>query len=222
MTLARTGIVGLLCGVLGTAALGAADFSSYRGLRFGMSIAAAETQAGTNPSGPKVIHRRPAAIQQIDWRPASATQTDPVQNGVLQFVDGQLSRIVVTYDRNKVEGMTAEDMIEVLSATYGAASKPDVEIAYRSLYGETAKVLARWENPEYAYDLVRTGDQSSFAVILYSKRLDALAQAAILEAVRLDKAEEPQRELELQARRDEVERLKLEKARSVNKPNFRP
>ena len=59
-------------------------------------------------------------------------------------------------------------------------------------------------------------------MVLYSKRLDALAQAAIVEAVRLDVQEAPQRELEKQKKREEEERLVLDKARSVNKPNFRP
>ncbi len=141
---------------------------------------------------------------------------------MLCFFNGELFRIVVTYDRYKVEGMTAEDMIEAISATYGTATRPAAEIAFHSNYAEVATVLARWEDSEYSYNLVRTGDRSSFAMVLYSKRLDALAQAAIVEAVRLDAQEAPQRELEKQKKRAEEEHLVLEKARSVNKPNFRP
>jgi len=129
---------------------------------------------------------------------------------------------VVTYDRYKVEGMMAEDMIAGISAIYGTATTPTVEIAYHSIYGETAAVVARWEDPEYSYNLVRTGDHSSFALILYSKRLNVLADAASLEAVRLDAQEAPQRELDKQKKLDDDEHLVLEKARSLNKPNFRP
>ena len=99
---------------------------------------------------------------------------------------------------------------------------PTAEVAYNSIYGETAPVVARWEDSEYSYNLVRSGDRSSFGMILYSKRLDALAQAATVESVRLETQEAPQRELEKQKKRDNDERLVLEKARSVNKPNFRP
>ena len=130
--------------------------------------------------------------------------------------------MVVTYDRFKIEGMTAEDLIQSISATYGTATQPSAEIAYHSTYGEIAPVIARWEDSQYAYNLVRSGDQTSFALILYSKRLDALAQAAINEAVRLDALEAPQREIEQQKRRDDEQRLSLEKARSANKANFRP
>jgi hypothetical protein len=59
-------------------------------------------------------------------------------------------------------------------------------------------------------------------MVLYSKPLDALAQAAIAEAVRLEAQEAPQREIKEQKKRDDDEHLALEKARAVNKPNFRP
>ena len=42
-------------------------------------------------------------------------------------------------------------------------------------------------------NLVQTGDKTSFAMILYSKTLDASAQAAIVESARLDLLEAPQR-----------------------------
>ena len=62
---------------------------------------------------------------------------------------------------------------------------------------------------EYSYDLVRTGDRASFALILYSKQLEALAQASIVEAARLDAEEAPQRELDKQKKRDDDDRLAL-------------
>jgi hypothetical protein len=118
--------------------------------------------------------------------------------------------------------MTSDDLVEAISLTYGAATKPIAEIAYHSNYAEVAAVIARWQDPEYSYDLVRTGDRASFALVLYSKRLDALAQAAIVEAVRLEAQEAPQREFEKKQRREQEEHLELEKARAVNRTNFRP
>ena len=202
--------------------LSAADLSSYRGFQFGVSLAAAAKHAGMSPSAAKLAHRRPALIQELDWRPADATHTDPVQDAVLSFYNGELFRIVIAYDRYKVEGLTEEDMIESLSKAYGAATRPRVEIAYHSNYGEFSPVLARWEDSQYSYNLIPVGNRSSFGVILYSKRLDAQAQAAIAESVRLDELEAPQRALDLQKNRDQAEQLKLEKTRSVNLPNFRP
>jgi hypothetical protein len=222
----RLPAIGLLLVALGTSAP-AADLSSYRGLHFGMDLAAAAKQAGTKTAEAKLIHQRPFRIQEMEWQPgppvlADPIKADPVKDALLCFVDGQLFRIVVTYDRYKVQGMTADDMIDAISSHYGPPSRPKAEIAYHSNYSDVAAVLARWQDSEYSFDLVRTGDRSSFAMILYSKRLDAMAQVAIDEAVRLEKQEAPQRELEKQKIREEEERLTLEKARSVNKANFHP
>jgi len=216
----------ILCG-LAAASLYAGDFSSYRGFQFGMNVPVAAQQAGMQPTDARFVQQRPGLIQEIDWRPGSSDladlpKTDPVQNALLCFYNGQLFRIVVTYDRYKVAGMTASDIVDAISLTYGTATRPTTQIAYHSFYGEVAPVLARWGDSEYSYDLVRSGDGSSFAMILYSKRLDALAQAAIVEAGRLDAREAPQREIDKQKKRDEDERLALEKSRSVNKPNFSP
>jgi hemoglobin-like flavoprotein len=112
--------------------------------------------------------------------------------------------------------------VEAISSTYGQAAKPAVEIAYHSNYGEVASVLARWENSEYSYSLIRTGDQTSLALILTSTRVDALAQAAIAEACRLDALEAPQRAIDLQKKQEAEDRRALDEARSANLPNFRP
>jgi len=214
-----------MCAVLG-GLLGAEDFSNYRGLQFGMNLAAAAKQAGMKPSEARAVHQRPAVIQELQWLPRNSSgspfQADPVKEGLLCFYNGELFRIVVTYDRYKVEGMTASDIIQAISATYGIATRPAAQIPYHSIYGEVAEVVARWEDNEYWYNLVESGDRSSFALILYSKRLQTLAEAAIVEAVRLDAQEAPQREVELQQKKEEESRLLLERARSVNKSNFRP
>jgi hypothetical protein len=222
----RVGL-GILSAVLATSMLSAGELSSYRGFTFGMKLSDAARQAGMNPSEAIVVHRHPALIQELDWRPRSLMLTnppkaDPVEDGRLYFYNEELFRIVVTYDRYKVEGMTAEDMIEAISLTYGAATRPATEIGYHSNYAETAEVLARWEDQEYSYNLVQTGNRSSFAMVLYSKRADVLAQAASVEAVQLEAQEAPQREIEKQKKRVDDERSVLDKARSANKPNFRP
>jgi hypothetical protein len=59
-------------------------------------------------------------------------------------------------------------------------------------------------------------------MVMYSKRLDALARTAIVESVRLDKHEAPRRETERQKKKDEENRTRQEKARQANKAPFRP
>lgn len=205
----------------------AADFAVYRGFAFGSSVEAAAKLAGTKMSGVRTVHTRPARIEEFDWEPGAYSQRDAakfgsVRDGMLHFYNGQLFRIVVTYDRQRTEGMSAADMIDSISATYGAATRPTVEVPMKSIYGEVARVLARWENPGYLYDLVRTGDQTSFALVLRSKQLDLLATAAIVAAEKLDVKEAPERADALQRKLDAEAGIALERARATNKASFRP
>jgi len=174
-----------------------------------------------------VVHRRPVLIQELEWRPqplGPSTQAEAVSEVVFSFYNGELYRLVVNYDRYKTEGLTAEDLIAAISATYGSAARGAAEIVLPSIYGdnETLEILARWEDAEYSFNLVRFSHQTSYTLVALSKRLDVLARAAVIEAVRLDAQEAPQREIALQNRQAEENRVQQEKARLANKPGFRP
>lgn len=212
--------------LLAASLLHSADFSTYRGFKFGTTLPAAAKRAEVNVTDARVIHQRPALIQEFEWRPVSAYATssvaDPVRECRFRFYNGSLFQIITTYDQPKVEGMSDFDMIEAVSQTYGTATKPDIEIPFHSNYGEVAAVIARWETDDYSYNLVRTGDQTSYALIMGSKSMEALANTAILEALRLDTLEAPQRALALQKKQDAETRHSLTKARTANKPNFKP
>jgi len=226
VTLLRRSTV-ILAPMLWASLLVAADLSNYRGVQIGTTLATALKRSKAELSEAKLVHQRPAVIQELEWRPrfsykANAKEVDPVRDSLLRFYNGELFQIVTTYDPDKVKGMTEADMVDAISLTYGNATKPAVEVPYRSNYGEVASVLARWEDSNYSHDLIRTGDRSSFALVLSNKRLNALAQAAIAEAVRLDAVEAPERQINLQKLQDANDRLELDKARSENRPNFRP
>jgi len=204
----------------------ARDLSSYRVFRLGMDLHAVEKQAEMKTSEAKMIHQRPAVIQDLEWRPrrfpGPAPESDPVTDILFRFYNGQLFRIIVNYDRYKTEGMTADDMIDAISATYGHAATPAVEILFPGAYSEKVKVIARWEDAEYSLNLVRSPYQTSFALFAVSKQLDTLAQSAAIEAKRLDEQEAPQREADLQKKLGDDNRAQQEKARMANKPGFRP
>lgn len=205
------------------------DLSRYREFRFGMDLRAIAKQAGQEPSEARVIHQRPAVIQELQWRPqfslASSPQADSVEEVLFSFYNGQLFRMVVNYDRNRTEGLTDEDMIEAISTKYGAATRPAATIIVFSsfqVYNDTEKVIARWENSHYSFNLFRSSYQPTFGMIAFSKPLDALARAAVVEAIQLDEQEAPQREMELQKQQDEKDRAAQQKTRLVNKASFRP
>jgi hypothetical protein len=180
-----------------------------------------------NPSQAKVVHQRPALIQELQWRPqplGPSAQVESADGVVFSFYNDQLYRIVVSYGRYSTEGLTAEDLIEAVSATYGHATRAATEIILPSIYGndETLEVLARWEDAEYSFNLVHFAYQPNFTLVALSKRLDVLARAADTEAIRLDAQEAPQRELALQRKLEAEIRVRQEKARLANKPGFRP
>ncbi len=227
MTSFRILAVSLSWVVLASSSLCAGDLSRYRSFQIGTDLPTVAGQAGMEPSQAKVIHRRPALIQELDWRPQSlgpSTQAEAVKDVVFNFYNDQLYRISVNYDQYKTEGLTAEDLIEAISTTHGTATRAAAEISLPSIYGdtETLEVLARWEDAQYSFNLVRFSHEPNFTLVGLSKRLDTLARAAVIEAVRLDVQDAPLREIELQKKQAEENRVQQEKARRANKPGFRP
>lgn len=218
--------ISTLWAVLLTPLLHAGDLSGYRGFRFDMNLLAVAKQAGVEPSEAKVIHQRPGVIQELLWHPqrfpGTSHDADSVKDVQFSFYNGELFQMVVNYDRYRTEGLTVEDLVAAISARYGTATTPDAEIIFPSLFHETVKVLARWEDSQYSLSLARSSYQPGFGMVVLSKRLDALAQAAILEAIRLDKQEAPQREIDRNKRQDDEKRVQQERARGANKPGFRP
>jgi hypothetical protein len=203
------------------------DFSRYREFQFGLNLPAIAKLAGLEASEAKVIHRRPALIQELNWQPQlslTSSQADPVRAIFFSFYNGELFRIVVSYDRYKTEGLTTEDVIEALSAKYGTATKPAAEVIFSSsqVYNDSEVVIARWEDSQYSFNLFRSSYQPTFGMVVFSKRLDALARAAVAEAIHLDEREAPQREIERQKKQDDENRAAQDKARLVNKADFRP
>jgi hypothetical protein len=215
----------LVCGVI-TAATVAGDLSKYRGFEFGTDLAAVANEAGASVSEAKVIHSRPATIQELEWRPRSlgpSTQTESVNEVVFGFYNGELYRVAITYDRYETEGLTDEDIVQAVSLMYGPATRPTASVnAAQDRYGDQGEVVARWQDAQYCFDLIRSSYGTIFKLVGVLKRLDAPAQAAILEAKRLDDQEAPQRDAARLASEQESARANLEKLRLVNKPQFRP
>jgi hypothetical protein len=212
------------------------DLSRYREFQFGTSLLVVAKQAHMKPSEATAINQNPALIQELNWHAqtysAPQSQADSVRDILFSFYNGELFRIVVTYNQDRTEGMTAEDVVEVISAIYGTATRPDAEIILSSTHlfsnGEKSvsdrseRVIARWEDSQYSLNLFHSRFQPAFGLVMYSKRLDALALAAIVESTRLDKQEAPHREAERKEKKDEETRSRQKEARRVSKASFRP
>ena len=215
--------------VLWTPLIYAQDLSRYREFQLGMNLLVVAKQIDARPSEVKVIHQRPAVIQELEWRPrlapTSSREAGSVDEVLFTFYNGELFRMVVSYDQQKTQGLTDQDMIEAISATYGMATIPAATIILFSssyIYNDSEKVMARWEDPQSSLNLFRSSSQPSFGMLVLSKQMDALAQEAIRKAIQLDEQEAPQRDIARRKKEGEEIRAAQEKARPANKADFRP
>ena len=208
------------------------DRARYREFRLGADLTSVAALAKLSVSGAKTLHQRPALIQELEWRQPYVTtgsttlQNDPLQRIVFTFYDGQLFRLAITYDRQRTIGLTDGDVIESISAIYGAAmlqpSSSQVPALAASPVGEWGLAVAQWGDVDYSVALYRSSFASEFRVVVTSPRLDALALAATAEAIRLDERDAPQREVERKEKEAADTRDLREKARLANKATFRP
>src|SRR5712692_1259955 len=220
----RSSILCFVVLLLAAPLLRAQDLSKYRHFTFGMSLTRVLERNDQKMADVKVIHGRPALIQELTLWPASLPGTsfrsDTVEQILFSFYNAELYKIFVTYDRTSTEGLTAEDMVKSISAKYGPATsvKPEVDSATNERYDMKQKPVASWEDSQYSLNLIRSSSSGSFELLIYSKRLNAEAEVALAEAVKLEKLEEPQREAERQKKQAD----NLQATRDKNQKTFRP
>jgi hypothetical protein len=136
-----------------------------------------------------------------------------------------LYQVVVTYDRDRMEGLTNDDVIESVSATYGVPLLRHARAARKPLMSDESAettILAQWEDAGSLLTLTRGNYSPQVQLVLVSKTLNPRARAAITEALRLDRQEAPQRELDQRAKEMADARIASQKARLVNKAAFKP
>jgi len=204
--------------------LRAQDLSKYRHFTLGMSLTRMLERTDQKMADVKAIHGRPALVQELNWWPpnvpGNSFQSDSVEQILFSFYNGELYKISVTYDQNSTEGLTAEDMVKSISAKYGPPTYVALAIdsATNDRYDVTQKPVASWADAQYSFNLVRSSFSDHLGLIIYSKRVNAEAELAIVEAVKLDAQEGPQREAERQKKQTDD----LESARQKNQKSFRP
>lgn len=213
---------------LGGQMASARDLSRYRTYDLESSMETVVAASGARQADAKTLHDRPATIQHLQWRApylsSPGTPSDPVREIAFTFYNDALYRIVVTYDRNRTAGLTPADIVESLSATYGTPALPPTA-PQTSLPAETppdGMVLARWETDEALLTFARESATADFQLILTSKSLNALAQSAIREAVRLDGIDAPRLASERREQEADDASAARDKMRLTNKAAFRP
>lgn len=199
------------------------DIGTYRDFRLGASMAEVMTRAGSTQRDVKTLHERPARLEELSWRPRytssrDSADRDSVATVVFSFVDNQLFRMTVDYDKSRTEGLTREDMITSLSAVYGPRSTPAPpgnRPAFDSV--DTLTVLARWTQGDTMVTLHQL-PYGGFGLVITAVPLEALATKAQADALKMDAREAPARARE----EADAARAAAEKTRTTNKEAFKP
>jgi hypothetical protein len=216
----------ILCGVLLLTApmLRAQDFSKYRNFSLGANLAAVLKHTDQRLVDVKATHDGSMLFQELTWHPANGIgvsyRSESVDELVFSFYKGELYKMLVTYERASTEGLTADDMVKSISAKYGPATTVALEIdsASNEQYEVRQKPVASWEDSQYSFNLVRSSFSNAFELVIYSKRVNAEADAALAQAVKVDLQEAPQKAVE----RQKKEADDREVMRQRNQKSFRP
>ena len=223
------GVLGL---ALASQTVDAQELARYRTFELKSHVAAVLTATGASATQVKMVHRRPAVMQNLEWRPSRwipgsiAASTDPVDQIVFTFYDDQLFRIAIDYSHDRTSGLTEGDLVEAISMMYGTPLVPSSKAGGRvapSADAATGTVVAKWGDVEHGVALYRTASYgTAWRLVLTETSLDTLARRADAEALKLEAIEAPQKEIDRQLQERELERIAAEKARVMNKPAFKP
>ena len=222
------GGVSAACIVLAVSTVSSAELSRYREFELGASVATV-TAVTQNAARVRIVHSRPALLQQLEWRPrymAGAPQPDRDSIGevVFSFVDDQLFQMSIAYAQDRTSGLTDEDMVGSLTAVYGAPSSPSPRTRTTSglLALDVPVVIAEWRHAETTVVLQRREYSESFFLVITSLPLDIIARKAQATAVAMDQREAPAREAALLKKRADDEKVAAATIRSANKKVFQP
>jgi hypothetical protein len=214
--------------LLAVSTVSSAELSRYREFELGASVATV-TAVTQNAARVKTVHSRPALLQELEWRPrymsgAPQADRDSIGEVVFSFVDDQLFKMSIAYAPDRTSGLRSEDVIDSLTAVYGAPSSPSPRTRTTSSADawDVPVVIAEWRHADTTVALQRKHYNDSFFLVITSLPLDKIAGDAHATAVVMDKSEAPAREAALLKKRADDEKAAAETTRSTNKKVFRP
>jgi hypothetical protein len=211
--------------VLSSQLVSAQDLSRYRTYALGSSLDAVLLASAARATDTRVVHERPALIQELEWRapyvPSGIELADPVRTIVFSFCDNALYQVLVSYDSSRTDGLTNGDIIDSITAAYGAPRPGSARNRPLDAAPDTV-VLAQWDSAGSSLTLLRGVYSPEFQLLLTSKALSTRARGAIREAARLAIAEAPRRELEQRKKEAADASAARDKIRATNRAAFRP
>jgi len=215
--------ISIPCLVFAVCVTSAAELSRYREFDLGSSVAAVTAVTQSTERDLKTIHNRPALLQEVVWQPrymlgAPVADRNSINEMVFSFIDDQLFRMTVSYERSRTTGLTNADMIAALTELYGVPA----ESRARADVVDGLALLAEWQHGDASVALRRSQYSESFSLVITSLSLEPVARKARATALVLDAREAPAREAALAKRRADDQRQAEEQIRTANKNVFRP
>lgn len=210
--------------LLSTPLHGDGRWSRYRGVTLGDSVATSVARLAIVEPTIKVLYERPSLVQELTWRPQRfisgvVVTSDPLGELVLTFIDGRLVRMTATYDRDRTEGLSDADLIELLGTTYGLArldSRPTGLVR-----ADPRRTIGSWGDDEALVRLWSEEHPRRVGLTITSSG-DIALQTALANGRIAEREAAPQRELARQAAAAAALKEREEKTRLANKANFKP
>jgi len=220
----------LLVALAVSAPAAAQEEGRYRDFQLGASVAAVSTLTETRSAEVTVVHERPAVMQELRWLPSSFGTAGKARGAGLQqivfsFYENKLYRLMIDYDRSQTKGMTDRDIVDAVSAMYGAPTSSKIAEGGADTWNTesvASRLVARWNGPGYGVALSRWAYGGAWRLVVESTARAALAREADARALVLDVQEWPQREADRTRRERQGKDDAEAAARTANKATFRP
>jgi hypothetical protein len=219
----------LLVAMASVAAAEPGPLSHYRTVALGDSVATVLERLQLQPADVKVLYEQTSLVQELTWRPhrfisGTTVAPDPLGEIVMTFHVGRLARIVATYERQGIQGLTDSDLLELLTNVYGVPLLPSrsIDVPLKSDSVSERHVVAQWADAD-ADLLLWSEDYPRLAGLMISARASAPAlQAAMAEGARRLSDGAPQRARDKQAAAAAAILERDARIRVQNKATFKP
>jgi len=227
MSITRCISISAACVVLVAFLTSAAELTRYREFDLGSSVAAVTAVTKSTPRDLKTVHAQPALLQEVNWQPRYMTGAPVADRGsinemVFSFVDDQLFRMAVSYDRSRTTGLTNADMIAAVAELYGPPVDSPAPSRARADVEDGFAILAEWRQADAHVALRRSQYSELFSLVITSISLEPIARKARAAALVIETREAPAREAALEKKRADDQQKAEEQVRTTNMKVFHP
>ena len=208
----------------------APPLAQYRDVTLGDSVQTVAERLQVSASDVKVLYAAPSLVQEITWRPhrfvsGTTVVADPLAEMVLTFHSNRLTRIIVSYDRERTQGLTDADLHELLTTEYGTAllrSTPTTPTVARIGINAQRQTISSWADAETLLLLWREEYPRRVGLTIAATNADRALQEAIVEGARLEVEGAPRRAIDKQVAAAAATEQRDAKIRKDNKAKFKP